>query len=138
MRKFVLPFVAVLLLPACTLLGDTQPAATADDMNRLEIALRRLGMAVQGLLWSGAKEDADLIALACANDPTLCSPFGDNTLATSVIDGNAVLLLCTADKKRALVEDIACTPTPDVKAWAASNAPCAFTLPAQAIRDACR
>jgi len=111
---------------------------TAEEMNRQEIALRRLGAAVQGLLWSDAQQSGDLIAKACAVDSSLCSPFGNNTLAVKVVDGNAVLLLCTPGNKRALVEDIACTPTPDFKAWAEGNAPCEFTLSDQTIRDACR
>jgi hypothetical protein len=68
----------------------------------------------------------------------LCGAFGGNKLYTKVVDGNAVLLLCTQDRKRALVEDIACTPTPDFKAWADGDAPCEFTLSEQTIREACR
>ena len=136
MRKYLVLFVAV-LLQACTTLNDAN-TLTTDEINRQEIAMRRLGAAVQGLLWSGAAQDADLIAMACASDASLCSPFGNNKPAIRVVDGNAVLLLCTPDHKRALVEDIACTPTPDFKAWASGNAPCEFTLGEQAIRDACQ
>jgi len=137
MRKLFVPLVAVLLLPTCTVPHQTDTATTA-EMNRQEIALRRLGTAVQGMLWSGAQQDANLLAMACANDPSLCGAFGRNKLYAKVVDGNAALLLCTPDGRRALVEDIACTPTPDFKAWTDGDAPCEFTLPDQTIRDACR
>ena len=109
-----------------------------EEINRLEIATRRLGTAVQGVLWSGAPPDGDLIAMVCEIDPSLCSAFGNNTLHARVVGGNAVLLLCTPDNKRALVEDIACTPMPDYKAWVNRKAPCGFTLNDQLIRAACR
>jgi hypothetical protein len=136
MRNFFIPFVVVLLLQAC-MMSHNSNTVTTEEINRMEIALRRLGAAVQGLLWSATPQDADLIAMACKNDPSLCGAFGNNKLYTRVVDGNAVLLLCTQDDKRALVEDIACTPTPDKK-FTGGNAPCEFTLPDQTIRDVCR
>ena len=109
-----------------------------EEMNRLEIAMRRLSAAVQGVLWSGTPQDSDLIAITCKTDPSLCNALGDNTIRSKVVDGNAVLLLCTPDGARALVEDIACTPTPDRKAWTTNHTPCAFTIPDQTIRATCR
>jgi len=127
--------VSLFLLQACS----TTPKYTyrEEEINRLEIASRRLGTAMQGVLWSGASQDVNLIAVACGVDPSLCNAFGNNMLFARVVDGNAVLLLCTPDGKRALVEDIACTPTPDYKAWADKNAPCEFTVPDQTVNDAC-
>ncbi|MDR0476791.1 MAG: hypothetical protein LBH14_02460 [Desulfobulbaceae bacterium] len=137
MRKLFFVTFVIALLSACTISSGADTTRTA-EMNRLEIALRRLGATVQSLLWSGAQPDADLLAMACANDRTLCSPFGNNRLHIKVVEGNAVLLLCTPDDRRALVEDIACTPTPDYKAWTDGNQPCEFTLPEQTIHGACR
>ena len=136
MRKLILLTVAVSLLHACCIMPKF--TYSTEEMNRLEIAMRRLNSAVEGALWSGAPQDADLIAIACGTDPSLCNAIGKNALYSRVVDGNAVLLLCTPDGKRALVEDVACTPTPDYKAWAEKNAPCGFTVPDQAVRDACR
>jgi hypothetical protein len=138
MRKYLVMILVAVSLQACARMNDPSIPST-DEINRLEIAMRRLGAAVQGLLWSsGAKQDGDLIAAACATDASLCSPFGKNKPTVRVVSGNAVLLLCTPDNKRALVEDIACTPTPDFKAWASGNKPCQFSLSDQAVRDACR
>ena len=136
MRNLFFLTVAVSLLGACCC--TSKDVTNPEEMNRLEIALRRLGTAVQGVVWSGAPQDGDLIALACGADPSLCAPFGKNTLRTRVVDGNAVLLLCTPDGKRALVEDIACTPVPDYKAWTNDDAPCEFTVSEQTVRAACR
>ena len=136
MRKLLLLAVAVSLLHACCF--APKDTYKAEEMNRLEIAMRRLGAAVEGVLWTDASQNTDFIAKACGTDPSLCKALGNNTLYAKVVDGHAVLLLCTPDGKRALVEDIACTPTPDYKAWAEKDAPCEFTLPDQTVRSACR
>jgi len=138
MRKFLLLTVAVSLslLQACFI--TTKDIDRSEEMNRQEIAARRLGTAMQGMLWSGASQDGNLIAATCGFDPSLCNAFGGNTLFAKVVDGNAVLLICTPDGKRALLEDIACTATPDYKAWVDKNAPCEFTIPDQTIRAVCR
>jgi len=143
MRKPFMSLIVVLLLQACMLShnGNTVTTngntVTTAEMNKLEIPLRRLGAAVQGLLWSATPQDADLIAMACKDDSSLCDAFSNYKLYTRVVDGNAVLLICTSDGKRALVEDIACTPTPE-KEFVDGNAPCEFTLPEQTIREVCR
>jgi len=137
MRKLVVPLLVGLLLMQGCILPKPNPDRAA-EMNRLEIALRRLGAAVEGQLWSGAQRDADLIALACANDPSLCSALGGNKTRVRVVDGHSVLLLCSPDNRLALVEDIACTPKPDRKAWTDGNAPCEFVLSDQQIREVCR
>ena len=135
MRHLLVLTLAVLLLHACSI--KPKPYKP-EEMNRLEIAMLRLGKTVQGVLLIGTPQDGDLVAVACGIDPSLCTALGDNTLRTRVVDGNAVLLLCTPDGKRALVENIACTTTPDHKAWTDSSAACEFTLPDQRIRAACR
>ena len=138
MRKLLVLTVVVsfYLLSACS----CTPRYTYKDeeINRLEIASRRMGTAMQGVLWSGASQDGNLIAATCGIDPSLCNAFGNNMLFAKVVDGNVVLLLCTPDGKRALVEDIACTPKPDYKAWAEKKASCEFTVPDKTVNDACR
>ena len=136
MRKLFLLIITIFLLHACCIVPKTQ--YSPEEMNRLEIASRRLSTAVQGVLWHGVPEDGNLIAIACGTDPSLCNAFGNNILRTKIVDDNAVLLICTPDGKRALVEDIACTPTPDYKAWTVQKAPCEFTIPDQTIRTACQ
>jgi len=139
MRKLLLLTIIVSfsLLQSCYLI-KVNDHCPEEEINRLEIASRRLGTAIQGVLWSGAPPDENLIATACGIDPLLCNAFGNNTLFAKVIDGNAVILVCTPDGKRALVEDIACTPIPDYKAWIDKKAPCEFTIPDQTVHDVCR
>jgi len=143
MRNLSFSFVAFLLLPfalngcGITTVTKGNTAETA-EMNRLEIAVRRLGAAAQGLLWVGTPPDADLIDTVCQHDRSLCSSLRNNSISIRVVDGHAVLLLCTSDGSRALVEDIACTPIPDLKVWKERDAPCKFTLSDQAVLDACQ
>ncbi|MDR2018818.1 MAG: hypothetical protein LBQ00_08155 [Syntrophobacterales bacterium] len=135
MRKLYLTFAVFLLLASCATVSCN--GITTEKMNRLEIALGRLSNAVEGLLWTNPENTTGLIDTACKDDPSMCEAFGDNKLYSRVVGGHAVLLLCTKDGKRALVEDIACTPTPDLKAWVDGIAPCKFTLPDQKIYDSC-
>jgi len=136
MRRLLVLIVPLFLLHACCI--KPKDTITPGEMNRLEIAMVRLGKTVESMLWGGVPEDGDLIAMACGRDPALCGAVGDNKLRARVVDGNAVLLLCTPDGKRALVEDIACTSAPDRKAWTENNAACEFTIPDQRVRSACR
>lgn len=103
-----------------------------EDLNQQAVNLRRLGNAVQGELWRGAPEDADLLALACQRDPSLCEPFAKNSLLVKAMNDNVILLLCDSEGKRAYIEDIACTPETDRRAWEEGKAPCEFTLDASA------
>lgn len=124
MRRILLIFLCALQFTACAGLRGMDDEAH----NRKAIDLRRLGNAVQGELWRGADPGRDLLALACSRDPDLCTPFSSFSILVSVVDGNVALLLCDAKQTRALIEDIACTPETDFRAWEAENAPCAFTL----------
>ena len=140
MRKLLLLVFVVSTMQACCLVSknvnDSNP--TDKEMNFLEITVFRLSKAVEGLLWSGASADDALIEMACAHDGSLCQPLNKHQLKLRVVGENAVLLLCSADGKRALVEDIACTATPDFRAWAEGNMPCDFTLSDERVGEACR
>lgn len=128
MRKYILATLLVLgLLAACVInaggVGERSMATASAD-------LLRLGYAVQGEIMRGADPGSDLVALACGRDPSLCSPLADYHLAVKREGEDAVLLLCTADQRRALLEDIACTPRMDARHWEKKGVPCRFTLSA--------
>jgi hypothetical protein len=134
MRNYIF-FAACILTAGCLSFNGTGETA---DYNRMATALRRLGAAVESILWEQIPPPADeaLISLACQKDPSLCTHFGKNTLFAKNIDGHAILLLCTPNGQHAIIEDIACTPEPDRKLWATPQA-CAFGVSPENVREAC-
>lgn len=131
MRKlyFVLFF---LLFTAC---AGAMGNVNEKNMSRAAADLLRLSYAVQGEIMRGADPGADLIALACRRDSALCAAVSEFHISVKRDGDNAVLLLCTMDQRRALIEDIGCTPQIDFKPWEKGDLPCMFTLDAA---EACR
>jgi|GEM_PF-1766187 len=110
-------------------------AITDETMNRLEGSLVDLSKEVAGLLWSEAVMPEGVLATALQKKPHLRDAFKGYKLDVRVVGDNAVLLLCSADGRRALVEDVTCTAAPDFRAWAeCNNLPCTFTLSDEEIR----
>ncbi len=122
------PAALFLLLAACSVLlyKDREEGSMA----RAATDLRRLSNAMQGELWRGAPPGSDLAALACRRDPSLCDALAEFDLQVKQEGDEAVLLLCTKDKGKALLENVACTPEIDFKAWEQGKLPCRFTLSA--------
>ncbi len=98
------------------------------NMSRAAADLIRLTYAVQGEIMRGAAPGDDLLALACGRDPALCAAVSEFHTSVKQDGDNAVLLLCTRDGGRALLEDIGCTPQIDFKPWEKDDLPCVFTL----------
>ena len=98
------------------------------DMARAAADLHRLSYAVQGEIMRGAGSDEDLVALACGRDQTLCSTVSEFHISLKREGDNVVLMLCTKDQQRALIEDIACSPPIDFRPWEQGVLPCVFTL----------
>ena len=126
MRRYILVTLLSLgLLAACVInasgVSERSMATASSD-------LLRLSYAVQGEIMRGAAPGSDLVGLACERDPSLCSPLSDYRITVKREGEDAVLLLCTADQRRALLEDIACTPRMDAIHWEKGNVPCQFTL----------
>ncbi len=72
--------------------------------------------------------DDELLALATRNDPSLLAPFQGLQVRVARTGRDAVLLVCSADGRRALAEDAGCT-TPIEHDWACEGreVPCALT-----------
>jgi hypothetical protein len=60
----------------------------------------------------------------------LLANLGDYRIRMRADDRHAIVLMCSRDGKRALVEDAACTAGPDARHWEQTPAPCEFTLTA--------
>ena len=110
-----------------------QETIRQEDFNQQAVNLRRLANAVQGEVWRGPEQNADVLALACQRDPSLCEPFASDSVLVKVVDDNVILLLCDAGRKQALIEDAPCTMQTDRRAWEESSKPCEFTLDVAAV-----
>lgn len=75
-----------------------------------------------------ATED-ELLRLATKNDPGFFDTFHGYKIRVHSQDRHTILLLCTADGKRGLHEDLGCTPSLDRNLWKEDAAmPCDFSL----------
>ena len=80
--------------------------------------------------------NAELLILATQHDPKLLEPFGDYTVKVLREDQHAIVLICTGDSKRALLEVAGCTPRLDKHLWKEYPAKeCRFTL---TVREVCK
>lgn len=83
------------------------------------------GMSEQDLLYAAVGRDSDLLKVLARNQ-----------VHVTVINGNAVLLLCTGDGRYALLENSACTPRFDRHPWRDNpNAPCQYTITSRNVCD---
>ena len=69
-----------------------------------------------------------LLALATAHDASLLEPFRQYQLHLFRIEDHALLLLCSADGKTALMEDSGCTAKLDKQHWQQGTHPCETSI----------
>lgn len=69
-----------------------------------------------------------LLQRSTQHDPALLTPFDGYAVRVLNADGHVVLLVCTDDRRRGLLEDAACTPRLDRHAWREAGAVCEFSL----------
>lgn len=100
-------------------------AATAGDLARAVMHFAKNNPAMAASL-----NDRERVRRATAYDPKLLEPY-DGLVVRGTIDG--VILVCTADGKRGLIEDAQCTDKVDRMLWQDKNAPCTFTLTPQTL-----
>ncbi|MEX2163167.1 MAG: hypothetical protein WD823_02835 [Sulfuricaulis sp.] len=128
MKKWIVIF--AVLLTGCTISFATseeevmQPLAAAltKVSNVVEVTLRyeQLSMDIS---------EQDLLFLATKHDRGLLVPFENYSLRVSTADKHAVVLVCTKDASRGLLEDAGCSAAMDRHLWQLqpSNR-CQFTL----------
>ncbi|MFZ2630355.1 MAG: hypothetical protein WA081_01795 [Desulfosalsimonadaceae bacterium] len=95
-------------------------AATASDLAR---AVMRF--AKENPSEAASLDDRELVRRATAYDPDLLKPY-DGLVVRGTADG--VILVCSGDGERGLLEDAECTDIVDNLMWSDINAPCQFTL----------
>lgn len=79
----------------------------------------------RGVVAAASLDDQELVRRATAFDPNLLSAY-EGLVVRGTADG--IILVCTGDGKRGLLEDAERTPKVDRSVWADSSIPCQFTL----------
>lgn len=129
-RRFV---VGMLFISCCS-------AATAQserEMNDKASALTKLSAAVETTVRyrhpSPLLSEDQLLKLSTAHDPRLLTQFRDYSVRVFRDQRRAIVMLCTVQSDRALLEDAACTPKLDRHHWRTSpGLPCELSLKAAA------
>lgn len=95
-------------------------AATASDLARAVMRFAKNNHSEAALL-----DDQELVRRATAFDPKLLEPY-EGLAVRGTVDG--VILVCTGDGRRGLIEDAECSDKVDKPLWLNDNAPCQFSL----------
>jgi hypothetical protein len=103
-----------------------------ETMRPLASALTKLSSETEALVRYGnppAATEEELLKLATKNDPGFLDTFKGYTLHALPQGRHVIILLCTEDRKRGLIEDLGCTASLDRNLWKEDAAmPCEFTL----------
>ena len=100
-------------------------AATASDLARAVMLFAKDNPAEAASL-----DDRELVQRATAFDPNLLKPY-EGLVVRGTADG--VILVCTCDGRRGLIEDAECSDKVDKLIWPDINAPCQFTLKPETV-----
>lgn len=128
--RIVFLFVAsVLLVTGCV---STPQKDEAETMYIAASALTKLSTSVESTVrYKQPPEnisDQELLALATAHDPSLLTPFSGYTIKVLREDRHAVVLICSENSVRGLLEDAGCTAAMDKHLWQTESSDCKFTL----------
>jgi hypothetical protein len=129
--------ILLVLLSAC---AWTRQAIDPDEMYQRASALTKLSAAMEAHIRYGhplaSATEAQLLEEGTRHDPALLSNLGDYKLRVLSQDRHAVVLMCTRDGGRALLEDAGCTGKMDVHHWQQANVPCEFSVPVATVCSA--
>lgn len=131
--KFTFSMVGILLVSLTVSGCMFFRADESKSLRPLGSALTKLSSEMESLIRyqnqpADATED-ELLRLATKNDPGFLDTFHGYKIRVHFQDRHAILLLCTADGKRGLQEDLGCTPSLDRNLWKEDAAmPCDFSL----------
>lgn len=133
-RRILTVVLPVLLFVGCaSVITDEN-----EKMYILASALTKLSSAVESTVRykspPEATSDDGLLAMATRHDPQLLTPFAPYQLKVLREERHAIVLVCTRDGKKALLEDAGCTAKFDVYLWQMTPPKsCAFTLSVQEV-----
>ncbi len=123
------------VLSVTFLVGCRVDASSEDEMYQLASALTKLSAAVESTVRyknpPDGMSDEELLTLATQHDPDLLQPFSGYAIKVRRDNHHAILLICTKQGDRALLEDVGCSAKLDAHPWQSQLAKaCTFTLTA--------
>jgi hypothetical protein len=121
--------ILLVLVSAC---ASSRQAINPDEMYERASALTKLSAAMEAYIRYGhplaSATEAQLLEEGTRHDPALLSNLGDYKMRVLSQDRHALVLMCTTDGGRALLEDAGCTGKMDVHHWQQANVPCEFSV----------
>lgn len=136
MKKLLLiiAIVVAIALPGC----GKKDKPDEKTMNTLASSLTKLAAAVESTVRykkpPAGISDEELLNMATKHDPKLLEPFENYTVKVSQENRHAIVLVCTPDGKKGLLEDAGCSGAMDKHLWKTSSS-CKFTL---GVDDVCK
>ncbi len=127
-RSLAVFFVLSLAITACA--DDNR--LTNESMQIKAAQLTKLSSAVESTVrYKNPPADMDeqgLLKLATQHDPQLLANFDGLKVRVLAKKRHSIVLVCTEDGRRGLMEDAACTAALDQHLWKKPQTPCQFTL----------
>lgn len=126
--------ISLLIITVISFSAFAQETYSEEAMMIKASELTKLATAVESAVHyerdrSAGLEGLALLKFATDHDPELLSRFSAYEIRVSAMDGHAAVLICTADRHRALLEDVGCTAPMDRHAWnEEAETPCEFRL----------
>ncbi len=118
----------VMLTSGCSTIRTSHEESMLMEASRLT----KLSSAVEATVRYEADvhtlSETEILQQATAHDITLLSSFQHRLLRVKVENRHALVLVCTKDGHRGLIEDAGCSAAADKHLWMSPSAPCEFTL----------
>lgn len=128
LRALLLTVFVSVPLSACSS-NDIDESSMAEAAGYLDKLSKAVYSAVSFKNASPDLDEAALLTFATSHDPGLLDGLADYAIRVHRIENASGVLICTADRSAALLEDTACTPGVDAHRWSESpGAPCDFSL----------
>jgi hypothetical protein len=127
-------FLLLALVSACAFTSEPN---FAEEMYKRASALTKLSASMEALIRYGNPlarlSEAELLTEGTRHDPALLTNLGDYKIRVLSRGRHAVVLVCSKEGDRALLEDVGCTGKMDVHHWDKDNVPCEFTVAIETV-----
>jgi hypothetical protein len=127
-------FLLLALVSACAFTGEPN---FEEEMYKRASALTKLSASMEALIRYGNPlarlSEAELLAEGTRHDPALLTNVGDYKIRVMSCGRHAVVLVCSKEGDRALLEDVGCTGKMDIHHWQKDNAACEFTVAIESV-----
>lgn len=115
-------YVLVTMSLICLNMGCAHCIANdSESMFKLASALTKLSSAVESTVNLDNPppgiSDSELLVISTKHDPRLLEPFNDYYLRVLSQEQHSIVLVCTKDRKRGLLEDAGCSSKLDMHLW---------------------